>query len=91
MEVDPSFAEIFKSSQMITGKYINIWFEYSQTGKQSSLIAKSNYQKEERAAEIGAGEERDATQLSWSSCWRGKNAEKEAGREGQRSWRTSKR
>ena len=30
---------------MIAGKYINIWFEYSQTGTQSSLIAKSNYQK----------------------------------------------
>ena len=90
MEVDSSFEEIFKSGQMNPGKYINIWFEYSQTRTQSSLIAKSNYQKEERTAEIGAGEERDATQLRWSSCWRGKSTEKGTGRKGQRSWKTSK-
>ena len=48
MEVDLTFAEIFKSSRMIAGYYINIWFEYSQTGTQSSLIAKRDYKKRKK-------------------------------------------
>ena len=32
MEVDLSFAEIFKSSNMIAGKNKNLLVEYSQTG-----------------------------------------------------------
>ena len=32
MEVDPSFAKIFMSSNMIAGKNKNLLVEYSQTG-----------------------------------------------------------